>query len=105
MVMRLIDGIFPDYMQVIPKEADRTLTVDRPRLLDTLRRMSILSSDRTTNAVKLELLKDTLKVTSQNPDLGDAKMQETGARTDRVGRSRRCGDCGISHVHDLLFRG
>src|SRR3954471_18093184 len=45
MVMRLIDGIFPDYMQVIPKEADRTLTVDRPRLLDTLRRMSILSSD------------------------------------------------------------
>ncbi|TMB27809.1 MAG: DNA polymerase III subunit beta [Deltaproteobacteria bacterium] len=62
MVMRLIDGIFPDYMQVIPKEADRTLTVDRPRLLDTLRRMSILSSDRTTNAVKFELGKDTLKV-------------------------------------------
>jgi DNA polymerase-3 subunit beta len=72
MVMRLIDGIFPDYMQVIPKEADRTVTVDRPRLLDTLRRMSILSSDRTTNAVKFELGKDTLKVTSQNPDLGDA---------------------------------
>jgi DNA polymerase-3 subunit beta len=75
MVMRLIDGIFPDYMQVIPKEADRTLTVDRPRLLDTLRRMSILSSDRTTNAVKFELGKDTLKVTSQNPDLGDAKEE------------------------------
>jgi DNA polymerase-3 subunit beta len=74
-VMRLLDGIFPDYMQVIPKEADRTLTVDRPRLLDTLRRMSILSSDRTTNAVKLELGKDTLKVTSQNPDLGDAKEE------------------------------
>jgi len=33
MVMRLIDGTFPDYMQVIPKEADRTITVDRPRLL------------------------------------------------------------------------
>ena len=75
MVMRLIDGIFPDYMQVIPKEADRTVTVDRPRLLDTLRRMSILSSDRTTNAVKFELGKDTLKVTSQNPDLGDAKEE------------------------------
>jgi DNA polymerase-3 subunit beta len=51
MVMRLIDGVFPDYMQVIPKEADRTVTVDRPRLLDTLKRMSILSSDRSTNAV------------------------------------------------------
>ncbi len=73
MVMRLIDGTFPDYQQVIPKEAERTMTVDRPRLLETLKRMSLLSSDRTTNAVKLELSEGNLKVTSQNPDLGDAK--------------------------------
>jgi len=73
MVMRLIDGNFPDYQQVIPKEADRTMTVDRPRLLETLKRMSLLSSDRTTNAVKLELQEGTLRVTSQNPDLGDAR--------------------------------
>jgi DNA polymerase-3 subunit beta len=75
MVMRLIDGTFPDYQQVIPKEAERTLTVDRPRLLDTLKRMSLLSSDRSTNAVKFELSQDILKVTSQNPDLGDAKEE------------------------------
>jgi len=75
MVMRLIDGTFPDYQQVIPKEADRTMTVDRPRLLDTLKRMSLLSSDRSTNAVKLELTAGNLKVTSQNPDLGDAKEE------------------------------
>src|SRR6267143_558546 len=75
MVMRLIDGTFPDYQQVIPKEADRTITVDRPRLLDTLKRMSLLSSDRSTNAVKLELTEGNLKVTSQNPDLGDAKEE------------------------------
>jgi DNA polymerase-3 subunit beta len=73
MVMRLIDGQFPDYMQVIPKEAERTLQIDRPRLLETLKRMSLMSSDRTTNAVKLELLKDSLRVSSQNPDLGEAK--------------------------------
>src|SRR5207302_9748051 len=64
-----------DYMQVIPKEADRTVTVDRPRLLDTLKRMSILSSDRSTNADKFEMQKDMLRVTSQNPDLGDAKEE------------------------------
>src|SRR5919201_2710576 len=75
MVMRLIDGIFPDYQQVIPKEADRTVTVDRPRLLDTLKRMSLLSSDRSTNAVRPELQEGSLKVTSQNPDLGDAKEE------------------------------
>src|SRR5207248_3033414 len=73
MVMRLIDGQFPDYMQVIPKEADRTVTVDRPRLLETLKRMSLLSSDRSTNAVRLELSEGSLRVTSQNPDLGDAR--------------------------------
>src|SRR5438132_1563237 len=73
MVMRLIDGVFPDYQQVIPKESERTVTVDRPRLLDTLKRMSLLSSDRSTNAVKLELTEGSLKVTSQNPDLGDAR--------------------------------
>src|SRR5216684_8069421 len=46
-----------------------------PILLDTLKRMSILSSDRSTNAVKFELQKDMLRVTSQNPDLGDAKEE------------------------------
>jgi DNA polymerase-3 subunit beta len=75
MVMRLIDGTFPDYQQVIPKEADRTVTVDRLRLLDTLKRMSLLSSDRSTNAVKLEMSQDSMRVTSQNPDLGDAKEE------------------------------
>lgn len=75
MVMRLIDGQFPDYMQVIPKEADRTLQIDRPHMLETLKRMSLLSSDRATNAVKLELSKDLLRVSSQNPDLGEAKEE------------------------------
>ena len=75
MVMRLIDGQFPDYMQVIPKEADRTVQIDRPRLLETLKRMSLLSSDRSTNAVKIELQTDLLRVSSQNPDLGEAKEE------------------------------
>ena len=75
MVMRLIDGVFPDYQQVIPKEADRTVTVDRPRLLETLKRMSLLSSDRSTNAVRFELSENSLRVTSQNPDLGDAREE------------------------------
>ncbi len=73
MVMRLIDGQFPDYMQVIPKEAERTVQVDRARLLETLKRMSLMSSDRTTNAVKIELTTDQLRISSQNPDLGEAR--------------------------------
>jgi DNA polymerase-3 subunit beta len=73
MVMRLIDGAFPDYGQVIPKEAEKTATIDRTRFLETLKRMVVISSDRATNPVRLELSEGTLRVTSQNPDLGDAR--------------------------------
>jgi len=75
MVMRLIDGAFPDYAQVIPKEAERTVTLDRTKFLETLKRMTVISSDRATNPVRLELTDSSVKVTSQNPDLGDAHEQ------------------------------
>jgi DNA polymerase-3 subunit beta len=70
--MRLIEGLFPDYRQVIPKQGEKILKVGRDRLLETLRRISLLSTDKA-HAVKLELGKDTLRVMSQNPDLGEAK--------------------------------
>jgi DNA polymerase-3 subunit beta len=72
--MRLIEGLFPDYRQVIPKTGDKVVRVGRERLLETLRRISLLSSDKA-HAVKLELGKGTLRVLSQNPDLGEAKEE------------------------------
>jgi DNA polymerase-3 subunit beta len=72
--MRLIEGLFPDYKQVIPKTGDKAVLIGRDRFLDTLRRISILSTDKA-HAVKLELSKGHLRVTSQNPDLGEAKEE------------------------------
>jgi DNA polymerase-3 subunit beta len=72
MVMRLIDGQFPDYTQVIPSESERQVILPRARFLETLRRVALISTDRT-SAVKLELTTNQLRVTSQNPDLGEAK--------------------------------
>jgi len=74
LVMRLIEGVFPDYRQVIPKAGEKSFKVGRERLLDTLRRISLLSTDKA-HAVKLELHPGQLKVTSQNPDLGEAKEE------------------------------
>jgi DNA polymerase-3 subunit beta len=74
LVMRLIEGMFPDYRQVIPKQGEKVLAVGRQRFLDTLRRISLLSSDKA-HAVKLDLGKGLLKVQSQNPDLGEAKEE------------------------------
>jgi DNA polymerase-3 subunit beta len=72
LVMRLIEGIFPDYRQVIPKAGEKRFTIGRDRFLDTLRRVSLLSTDKA-HAVKLELQPGVLRVLSQNPDLGEAK--------------------------------
>ncbi len=72
LVMRLIEGLFPDYKQVIPKAGEKVVKLGRARFAETLRRISLLSSDKA-HAVKLELGKGVLKVLSQNPDLGEAK--------------------------------
>ncbi len=72
--MRLIEGLFPDYRQVIPKQGEKVVKLGRDRLAETLRRVSLLSTDKA-HAVKLELGKGTLKVLSQNPDLGEAKEE------------------------------
>jgi DNA polymerase III subunit beta len=72
--MRLIEGLFPDYKQVIPKAGEKIVKLGRARFADTLRRVSLLSSDKA-HAVKLDLAKGLLRVLSQNPDLGEAKEE------------------------------
>lgn len=74
LVMRLIEGLFPDYKQVIPKAGEKVVRLGRGRFLETLRRVSLLSSDKA-HAVKLDLSAGMLRVLSQNPDLGEAKEE------------------------------
>lgn len=69
--VKLIEAQFPPYDQVIPKENDKVATCPRLALLEALRRISIMSSDKTWG-VKFSLDKRILKVTSDNPDLGEA---------------------------------
>jgi DNA polymerase-3 subunit beta len=72
MVMRLIDGQFPEYQRVIPKEGEKKVTVSRVRLFESLKRIALLSAEKS-NAVKLTLGDGLLRITAQNPDLGEAK--------------------------------
>jgi DNA polymerase-3 subunit beta len=69
--VKLIDAQFPPYDQVIPKENDKVAVAPRLGLLEALKRISIMSSDKTWG-IKLALAKGELKVTSDNPDLGEA---------------------------------
>lgn len=69
--MRLIEGEFPNYDQVIPKELKRRIALPCDTLIQALRRVVLLSSERS-RAVKLEISEGNLAISSNNPDLGDA---------------------------------
>lgn len=69
---RLIEGQFPQYEQVVPKGHPRRLVLDRTALAAALRRVSVLSEERT-KPVKLLLSPGTLKLSASNPELGEAE--------------------------------
>ena len=74
LVMRLIEGEFPNYDQVIPKQLERQIVIASDPLLHALRRVSLLSSERS-RAVTLSLSDGKLVISSSNPDLGDAQEE------------------------------
>jgi DNA polymerase-3 subunit beta len=69
---RLIEGPFPPYEGVIPKDNDRVAIADRQALMGALRRMSIVASDQT-HRVRLGLNAGMVKFSVQTPDLGEAQ--------------------------------
>jgi DNA polymerase-3 subunit beta len=74
LVMRLIEGEFPNYRQVIPQKTGRHLVLNVDTLSQALRRVALLSSERS-RAVKLEMSTGLLKLSSNNPDLGEASEE------------------------------
>ncbi len=74
LVMRLIEGEFPDYNQVVPKDLSRHIILPTDTLVQTLRRAALLSSERS-RAVRLDFSDGQLVVSSSNSDLGDAREE------------------------------
>jgi DNA polymerase-3 subunit beta len=72
LLARMIDVNFPNYMEVISRDNDRHILVDRERLLSTIRRISIVANERT-RAVRFDFAPGKLTVSSTNPELGDAR--------------------------------
>jgi DNA polymerase III subunit beta len=68
---RLIEGPYPNYDQVIPKDNNRVAIADRQALTSALRRMSIIASDQT-HRIRLSFNSGMLKFSVQTPDLGEA---------------------------------
>ena len=68
---RLMEGNYPNYQQVVPKETGRKIGVNRNELESALRRVSVLSRDKA-NAVKVSFVTGQMTLFSSNPDFGEA---------------------------------
>ena len=75
LVCRLIDGKYPNYDAVIPKENPNVLEVDRNQFLQAAKRSSIFSS-KSTNQVKLEIKGNKLVIKAEDIDFNN-KSEET----------------------------
>ena len=73
---RLIEGPYPNYEQVIPRDNDKTATADKAALSSALRRMSIVASDQT-HRIRMAFANGSCKLSVQTPDLGEAQEEVT----------------------------
>jgi DNA polymerase-3 subunit beta len=72
LVSKLIEGNYPNYKQVIPGEMKERVTLERETFLNSLRRVSLLASDKS-NSIKLKFTKNNIDITANTPEVGEAK--------------------------------
>ncbi|MBU0706949.1 DNA polymerase III subunit beta, partial [Patescibacteria group bacterium] len=73
-ISRLIEGKFPDYDRVIPKDQDKSLKINNQKLSSTCRRIVLMTSEKT-NIVKLDISKNKINFSSNTPNMGDAEEE------------------------------
>jgi DNA polymerase-3 subunit beta len=69
---RLMEGNYPNYQQVIPKESDKKASIDRAHLEGALRRVSLMAKEKT-SAIRVSLEPGAMVLASSNPEMGEAK--------------------------------
>ena len=87
LMVRLIEGKYPNYQQFIPQNLKENLLVNRELLLSSLKRVSLLANAKS-RGVTLNLSKGKMEITSNNPELGDAKEE---IEVDYSGKDMKIG--------------
>ena len=72
LISRIIDSKFPNYQAVIPKDNPGRLTVSREELANAIRRVSLLSAERS-KGIKFTIEKNRMRLFSSNPEIGEAR--------------------------------
>jgi len=71
LISRLLTGQFPSYESVLPRENSKVVGLDGERISTALRRVAVLADERS-HAVRFQLDKDRLEITSSGGDHGEA---------------------------------
>src|SRR5271154_7062444 len=72
LVSKLIEGNYPNYRQVIPPEAKERIVLERESFLNSVHRVSLLSSEKS-NSVKLVFTKNNIDIMANTPEVGEAR--------------------------------
>ena len=71
---KLIDGRFPDYERVIPKNSDKLISAERELLRHALLRTSILSNEKY-RGIRLRLSENLIQAQANNPEMEEAEEE------------------------------
>lgn len=72
LISRIIEGKFPDFEAVIPKDNPNTITVSREEITEAVRRVSLFSTERS-KGIKFFIEKNEMRLFSSNPEMGEAR--------------------------------
>ena len=83
----LVEGTFPPYNDVIPKDSDKKVTLNRDRFFSAVRRAALLTNEES-KGVRLAFAAGTLSISSRAPEMGEAKIDlpvEYGGEAIEIG--------------------
>ena len=72
MSSKIIDGVYPNYRQVIPSGCDERVVVERELLLSAIKRVALITSE-TSDTTRLTFSANQLTITTNTPDVGEGR--------------------------------
>ncbi|MFP4081321.1 MAG: DNA polymerase III subunit beta [Candidatus Aminicenantes bacterium] len=72
LISRIIEGKFPNYEAVIPRDNNNIMTLSREEITNAIRRVSLLSTERS-KGIKFNIEKNRMSLFSSNPEIGEAR--------------------------------
>ncbi len=97
LMIRLIEGKYPNYSQFIPQKLSQKIKINREAFLQSLKRVSLLANHKS-KAVTLAFSQGKMEITSNNPEFGDAKEE---LEINYTGKEMKIG-FNAKYIQDVL---